>query len=215
MDDKTLRQDIIDELDFEPSVDSARIGVAVQDGVVTLTGHVPNYAQKAIAERTAQRIKGVRGIAEKLTVDFGAANPYSDEDIAKRCLDALDMNIVVPLAALKVKVQSGWVTLTGQVEWDFQRSAAVETLRQLRGVMGISNEVTVKPRASTIDIEQRIHSALKRHAEVEADAVKVTVKGGEVKLEGKVSTWADRYAVEHAAWAAPGVQSIDDRLVVA
>ncbi len=215
MDDKILRQNVVDELDYEPSIDSAHIGVAVSDGVVTLTGHVSNYVEKSLAERAVRRVKGVRGIAEELTVDFGARSPYSDDDIAKRALTVLDLNVLVPMGSIQVKVQQGWLSLTGEVEWAFQRTAAVHDLRKLRGVAGIKTEIVVKPRANVHDIERRIGEALKRTAQREADDVKVSVKDGEVRLEGKVPTWADRYAVERAAWAAPGVRSIDDQLVVA
>jgi osmotically-inducible protein OsmY len=215
MDDKILRQNVVDELDYEPSIDSAHIGVTVRNGVVTLTGHVPNYMQKSLAEDAVRRVKGVRGIAEEITVNFGVSSPYSDDDIAKRVLTVLDFNVLVPAGAVQVKVQQGWLTLGGEVEWGFQRTAALQDLSKLRGVSGITNDIVVKPRVSAHDIERRIGDALKRTTEREANAVKVSVCEGAVTLIGHVSTWADRYAVERAAWSAPGVRSIDDQLVVA
>jgi osmotically-inducible protein OsmY len=212
--DMDLRQDVIDELDFEPSIDAAQIAVAVQDGVVTLTGHVPNYAQKHLAESAVHRVKGVRGIVENLIVRLDGANPYADDDIAKRALTVLDLNVLVPIGKIQVKVEHGWVTLSGEVSWDFQRNAALADLRKLRGVMGIINDVTLRARANALDIKGRITDALKRSAEIEAKAIKVSVKGGEVKLEGRVDTFADRQALERAVWSAPGVSMVKDHVHV-
>ncbi len=214
MEDKTLRQFIVDELDWEPSVDSAHVGVAVDKGIVTLTGHVPNFAQKGAAESAVRRVKGVRGIAEELRVDFGAPSPYLDDDIAKRALIVLDLNVLVPPGSIQVKVQQGWLTLTGEVRWDYQRTAAVADLRKLRGVAGITNEITIKPQVHAGDISNRIEDALKRHAHLEAKDVRVQVQDGRVTLEGRVHSWADRQAVETAAWAAPGVRKVEDHLRV-
>lgn len=214
MSDIALRQDIEDELAFEPALDSANIGVAVKNGVVTLTGHVPNFAQKHLAETAVKRVKGVRGIAEELTVDLGASNPYADEDIARRAVTSLDLNVLVPPGKIQVKVERGWVTLTGEVDWDYQRSVAATDLRKLRGVVGLTNAVTLRPRATPADIETRIRDALRRNADVESEQVKVLVEGGKVKLEGQVHTWADREAVERAAWSAPGVHVVEDHVSV-
>ena len=212
MDDKTLRQYVADELDWEPIVDAAHIGVAVDKGVVTLTGHVPNFAQKSAAESAVRRVKGVRGIAEELRVDFGAPSPYLDDDIAKRALSVLDLNVLVPPGAIQVKVQQGWLILIGEVRWNYQRTAAVADLRKLRGVTGITNDITIKPQVYAGDISNRIEDALKRHAHLEAKDVRVQVQDGRVTLEGKVPSWADRQTVERAAWAAPGVRRVEDHL---
>ncbi|MGC1303857.1 MAG: BON domain-containing protein [Caulobacteraceae bacterium] len=215
MNDKTLRQDIIAELDWEPSIDSASIGVAVDQGIVTLTGHVPNYAQKSIAENAVKRLKGVRGIAEELKVATDGNNIYADDDIARRALTVLDLNVLVPTGKIQIKVEKGWLTLSGQVEWEYQRTAALDDLRKLRGVMGISNDVTVTPHVSVADVERRIHDALKRNATIEADRIHVSVQDGKVKLEGRVDTWADRAVLERAAWSAPGVRMVEDHVHVA
>ncbi|HEY1448710.1 MAG TPA: BON domain-containing protein [Caulobacteraceae bacterium] len=214
MNDKTLRQYVVDELDWEPSVESAHIGVAVENGIVTLSGHIPNFAQKSAAEKAVRRVKGVRGIAEELRVDFGGPSPYLDDDIAKRALGVLDLNVLVPPGAIQVKVQQGWLTLTGEVRWDYQRTAAVADLRKLRGVTGISNNITLKPQVSAGNISNRIEDALKRHAHIEAKDVRVQVQDGRVTLEGRVPTWSDRRMVEVAAWAAPGVRTVEDHLRV-
>ncbi len=214
MEDKLLRQLVIDELDFEPSVVSANIGVTADNGIITLSGHVPNFAQKQQAEISAKRIKGVRGVVDEIKVDFGKTNPFADEDIAKRALAVLDENVQVPRNAIQVKVQHGWLTLTGDVEWEYQRVAAMDDLRKLRGVVSITNAVKVKPHASAMDIKRRIEDSLKRSAEVEAKNVHVLVAGGKVTLEGKVDTWADVNTVSRAAWSAPGVSSVENHLHV-
>jgi osmotically-inducible protein OsmY len=215
MDDKLLRQRVVDALDWEPAVDAARVGVTVENGIVTLTGHVPNFAQKSAAEELVRRVKGVRGIAEEIRVDIGQTNPYLDDDIARRAVAALDQNVLLPENSILVKVQQGWLTLSGEVQWDYQRSAAVADLRKLRGVTGISNNIVLKPRASSSDVARRIERALERHAHVEAKNIHVQVADGKVTLRGRVPNWADRRLVESAAWSAPGVNSVVDNLQVA
>ncbi len=214
MNDKVLRQEIIDELDYDPSVASAHIGVAVNQGVVTLSGHVPNYAQKRAAEQAARRVKGVRAIAEELKVDFGGAAPHGDEDIARRALTVLDTDVLVPAGKVAVKVQQGWVTLSGDVDWNYERTAAEDDVRKLRGVLGLTNLITIKPRVDVQDVERRIGQALKRSAEIEAKAITVTAKDGKVRLEGSVDSWSDRQALEHAVWSAPGVHAVEDHVHV-
>lgn len=212
MDDKELRQSVIDALDWDPSIDSANIGVAVDNGVVTLTGHVPNYAQKIGAEKVVKRVKGVRGLAQEMQVDFGGVSPVTDEDIARHALTALDLNVLAPKDAIQVKVQRGWVTLTGEVDWQYQRKTAEEDIRKLKGVVGISNQITLKARVIAGDVSLRIQQALKRDAEIDADAIRVNVVDGRVRLEGQVSTYHDRDVAERAAWAAPGVKMVEDNI---
>lgn len=215
MDDSTLKQDIIDELDFEPSIDAADIGVAVASGVVTLTGHVPTYAQKSTVEDVVRRVKGVKGIAEEIEVRPFGTNRTADDEIAKRAINSIDWNTSVPDDAVQVKVQKGWVTLTGKVEWQYQKMAAADAIRDLAGVIGVQNDISVKAHASAFDVKQRIEGALKRSAEVEAQAIRVNVlDGGKVTLEGHVHDWSERSAASRAAWAAPGVNMVDDRLTI-
>lgn len=213
--DGALRQDIIDELEFEPSIDAAHIGVAVENGVVTLTGHVATYAQKATVEDVVRRVKGVKGIAQEIEVRPLGSHQTADDEIARRALNMINWNTVVPDGTVQVKVQNGWVTLTGKVEWNYQKVAAVEAVKGLAGVAGLVNEIEVKPHASTQDVQKRIEDALKRNAEVEAKAIKVKVVDDKVTLEGRVEAWSERRAAERAAWSAPGVRIVDDRITVA
>lgn len=214
MNDNILRQNIIDELDFEPSIDAANIGVAVDNGVVTLTGHVSTFAQKAAAENAVLSVKGVKGVAQEIEVRPFGANVTADDEIAKRALHTISWNTVVPDGAVQVKVQDGWITLTGKVDWQYQRAAAFAAIRYLDGVLGVYNNIEVKPHASVPDVKKRIEDALKRNAEVEAKGIEVTVSGGKVTLDGKVHTWAERSATVRAAWAAPGVHMVDDRIMI-
>jgi osmotically-inducible protein OsmY len=213
MNDKKLRKAVIDQLDFEPGIDSADIGVAAEAHVVTLTGHVPNYAQKVAAERAAWRVKGVQAVVDNLEVRY-AAEPASDGEIAKRALSSLQWDATLP-SDLRVTVNNGWVILEGQVQWQFQRENAGKDVRKLFGVMGITNNITLKPVARTATVKQRIEDALKRNAEVEAALIRVDIEGGDtVTLDGKVDTWSERMAVQHAAWSAPGVKSVIDHLTI-
>lgn len=213
MNDKMLQQDVIDELDFEPSIDSADIGVIAENGVITLTGHVPSYSQKIAAERAAWRVKGVKAIAQEIQVRFASDKKTNDDEIAQRAVNILAWNSSVPRDAIHVKVQDGWVTLTGEVSWNYQREAAETGIRRLSGVLGVSNDITLIPLAQPADIEQRIRSALKRQAEIEASRIRVSVlDNGRVSIEGEVDNWEERRAVERAAWSAPGVRMVEDHL---
>lgn len=215
MNDGNLRQDIIDELDFEPSIDAADIGVAVENGIVTLTGHVPTYAQKVTVEDVVRRVKGVKGIAQEIEVRPFGSNRTADDEIAKRAVNTINWNTSVPDGAVQVKVQKGWVTLTGTVDWQYQKTAASEAIHDLAGVTGVTNQIVIKPRASAFDVKKRIEDALKRNAALEAQAIRVNVlDGGKISLEGKVHAWSERSAAERAAWSAPGVTAVEDRITI-
>jgi len=215
MSDSSLRQDIIDELDFEPSIDAADIGVAVEDGVATLTGHVPTYAQKITVEDVVRRVKGVKGIAQEIEVRPFGTNRTADDEIAKRALSTINWNTAIPDDAVQVKVQEGWVTLMGKVEWQYQKTAAADAVRDLAGVVGVTNRIEIASRASAFDVKKRIEDALKRNAEIEAQAIRVNVlDGGKITLDGKVHAWSERRAAERAAWSAPGVKVVDDRITI-
>ncbi len=214
MGDKLIRQNIIDELDFDPSIDAAHIGVAVENGIVTLTGHVGSFTERVAAEKAAQKVRGVRGVVEEIQVRFGGETPPRDEDIAQRAVQMLDWSVTVPKNAVQVKVQNGWVTLSGKVDWQYQREEAYRSIRRLTGVAGIMNTIEVTPKASAPDVRQKIMAALRRNAELEADAIKVTVKDARVVLEGKVNAWYERELAENAAWSAPGVRAVEDHLTL-
>lgn len=214
MNDLDLRQDLLDELEFEPSIDAADIGVAVEAGTVTLTGHVPTYAQKRKAEDIVKRVKGVRAIAENIEVRPVGTHVTADDEIAKRAANAISWGTVVPRDAVQIRVEHGFVTLTGKVEWNYQKRAAESAVQGLAGVKSISNQISLMPSASVGDVRQRIESALRRDAELEAKRITVNVADRKVTLEGKVRTFAEREAAERAAWAAPGVSSVVDHIAI-
>ncbi len=209
-----LRQRIMDELEFEPSVNATHIGVAVEDGIVTLAGHVTSYAEKLAAEHAVQRIKHVRGIAQEIQVRYPSAKKTEDDQIATRALAIIAWDTTVPDDGLQVRVQKGWVTLTGKVDWYFQKAAAEDAVRKLSGVVGVTNLIEVTPQVHVADVKIRIESALKCIAELEASNIRVNVSGGKVTLEGKVKAWHERSVAERAAWAVPGVSVVEDHLAV-
>ena len=214
MSDKTLRQAVMDELEWDPSFNAQHIGVAVEEGVVTLTGHVGSYVERLAAEKAVKRVKGVRAIAEEIEVRFAGDKKTSDDQIARRALDVIAWDSTIPKDKIQIKVQNGFVTLAGEVDWFYQRDDAEAAVRKLTGVKGLSNEIKVKPQVRGTDIKQRIETALRRNAEVEADAIKVTVQEGRVILDGKVKAWYERELAERTAWSAPGVISVEDRISI-
>ena len=210
--DQEIRRDVERELSWEPSIDDRRIGVAVLDGIVTLSGEVSSYAEKWKAERVAERVEGVRGVVNEVEVKI--ESDYSDVDIAKWAADAMKWNVMVPSDKVKIKVEKGWVTLTGEVSWDFQRRAAERAVRNLPGVRGISNLIKVQPRVEPKEVKQRIEETFKREAVIDASNISVEVSGGEVTLTGKVRSWVERHEAEKAAWSAPGVTTVHNNIVV-
>lgn len=215
MGDQQIRQNIIDELDFDPSIDAAHVGVAVENGIVTLTGHVGSYTERVAAEKAAQKVRGVRGVVEEIKVRFGDETPPRDEDLARRAVQMLDWSVTVPRNAVQVKVQDGWVTLSGTLGWQYQKEEAGRAIRRLAGVAGIVNTIALALEASVSDVRAKIMAALKRSAEIEADAIKVTVEDGRVVLEGKVNACHERRLAESAAWSATGVRAVEDHLTLA
>lgn len=213
--DSLLRENVIEELNSQPAVHAAAIGVAVEDGVVTLSGLVDSYAEKLAAAETATHLSGVRALADEIEVKLPGLSVRSDSDIANAVRTAMDWNVLIPRDRVHVTVEAGWVTLSGDVGAYFERMAAENTVRPLMGVRGISNKIAVKPPpASTSDVRGRIISALSRNALVEASRISVTAKGGRVTLEGNVHSWAERNAVAGAAWAANGVSEVENFLQV-
>ena len=212
MDDAVLKDLVEEELEWEPSVDATDIGVGVEDGVVTLMGYVSSFTQKMAAERAVSRVKGVRAIAQELEVRFAGMDTEADDRIAKRALDVLDWDVAIPSSAIKVKVQNGHVTLSGEVDWRYQANRARDKIDGLPGVKAVSNLIQIKPKVSGKDVKEQIEQALKRDAELDAKTIRVSVQDGKVTLEGNVHTWHDREIAEQAAWAAPGVQDVVDRI---
>ncbi|HEY8333894.1 MAG TPA: BON domain-containing protein [Tardiphaga sp.] len=216
MSELRLRDDILDELAYEPIVDQAHIGVAVDQDIVTLSGHVGSYAQKLAALSAVRRVKGVHGIADEIEVRNSSDSAPSDDEIAKRAVNVLSWDSVIPSDVIQVTVRDGLVTLTGKVNWYYQRSSAERDVRGLSGVRSVVNNVEIEPHAKPENVKRKIEAALKRHAEIEARDIRVTVRDDdEVLLEGKVRNWEERSAVENAAWSAPGVKNVKDRLTIA
>lgn len=213
--DAQLKEDVGDELEWEPSVNAAQVGVAVKDGVVTLSGHLDSYAEKHAIERVVQRVHGVKAIALEVDVKLDPGHQRSDSEVAAAAESALKWHSLVPVDRIQVKVEKGWVTLTGEVDWDYQRQSAEKTLRNLTGVVGLSNAISLKTAPVPLNIADRIREAFRRHAEREARHIDVDVFGGVVTLRGKVDSWAQRKAAFGAAWSAPGVTGVVNDLQIA
>jgi osmotically-inducible protein OsmY len=214
MTDRTLHQAVLDEFEWDPSFNAAHIGVVVEDGIVTLTGHVESYAEKVAVERAAKRVAGVRGVAQEIEVRYPSDKKTADDQIAKRALDILSWNTTIPKERIMVSVQKGWVSLSGQIDWWYQRADAENVVRRLSGVIGVTNAITVKPKIQATDVKSRIEKALQRNAEVEANGIRVSVSGSKVTLEGKVKAWYERDLAERTAWSAPGVTAVEDRISI-
>jgi osmotically-inducible protein OsmY len=212
--DHKLRQDVIDELDFEPSLDTSHIAVGVHDGVVTLTGSVSSYADKLAAERAARRVFGVRAIAQEIEIRLPSDKKTGDDEIAKRAADILKWRVGVPADQIVIKVEKGVVTLAGEADWQFQRKQAENAVHNLTGVIGINNLIGVRARPEIPKIKEKIQQALKRSAELDSSQVTVRAEGGKVILGGKVHAWFERDLAEQAAWSAPGVTDVQDHIEI-
>jgi osmotically-inducible protein OsmY len=210
-----LQQRVIDELEFDPAVNAAHIGVSVRGSVVTLTGHVESFAEKFAAERAARRVKGVTGVAQEIEVHLAEDKKTADDEIAQRAVKLLEWDIAVPAAAIAVKVEHGIVTLTGTVDWGFQRAEAEYDVRKLGGVKGVVNLIAIRPQVRAADVRSRLTAAFERNAHLEAKHLTIDVINGKVVLGGEVASWAEREAAELAAWSVPGVTAVDDRILIA
>lgn len=212
--DSQIQKDIIDELKWEPSLQDEDIGVSVHDGVVTLAGFVDSYANKWKAERVASRVKGVKAIANDLEVKLPTSSSRPDPDIARAAVDALKWNILVPSDRIKVKVENGWLTLEGDVDWNFQREEAERAVRNLTGVLGVTNLVSVRERPTASDVKRKIKETLERNAEFDADHITVELDGHTAILRGTVRSYAEKRDAEQAAFNATGVTDVENDLVV-
>jgi osmotically-inducible protein OsmY len=207
-----LQQRVIDALEFDPSVDAAHIGVSVREGAVMLSGHVESYFEKWAAERTVRQVKGVTAVAQELEVRLPSDKKVGDEEIAARAARLLHWDALVPHDRIKIKVEHGVVTLSGDVDWHYQRAEAEYDIRKLSGVHNVVNDMTVTPGAKPSDVREKIRAALDRHVSAEVGNIGIDVSGGKVTLTGKVNAWTERQIIEQAAWAVPGVTEVDDRI---
>ena len=212
--DAQLKKDVESELEWDPAINAAHVGVMVENGVVTLTGHLGTYGEKFLVERAVQRVQGVRALALELDVKLAPSHQRSDSEIAAAAEDALTWSAQVP-AGISLKVEQGWVTLKGDVEWEYQRNAAARAVRSLKGVVGVSNSIVLRERPAHSNVETKIRDALIRQAEKEAEDIDVVIDGSEATLRGTVRSWAERAAAQAAAWSAVGVTSVVNELKVA
>ena len=211
--DLSIKQDVNDELLWEPAVDAAGVGVEVDHGVVTLTGHVHSYLEKVAAEHAAERVAGVRGVVQKIEVRLPGT--HTDADVAEAARSALEWHSSLPSNRIEVLVENGWVTLSGELDWPYQCELAVHAVGSLRGVAGLINRLKIKSRVVPANITQQIGAALQRHAAREANHIQVSVQGGTVTLSGRVDSASERKAATGAAWSAPGVTEVIDHLQLA
>jgi osmotically-inducible protein OsmY len=212
--DADIKRDVEDELRWDPDVDPTDIAVAVKSGVVTLSGFVKSYSQKFEAETAAKRVAGVVGVANDIEVRLPTVDERPDPEIAREAVAALKNQLPVSGQNIKVIVKSGWITLEGDVEWNYQREMAENAVRWLKGVKGVSNQIKLKPLVAPSEIKRKIEEAFRRSAEIDANRITVEASGGEVILKGTVRSWAERKEAERAAWAAPGVTKVDNRIII-
>jgi osmotically-inducible protein OsmY len=212
--DSQLQSAVMDELRWEPSINAADIGVAAKEGVVTLTGFVRSYPEKQSAERAAKRVAGVKAVAEEIEIRLAGIHERTDSDIAKSAVAALAWNVIVPRDSVKVMVEKGWVTLEGEVGWQYQKMAAEDSVRNLPGVKGVSNLVQIKATVDTAHLKANIEQALVRNAQFDARQISVDAVAGKVVLRGQVRSWAEKEEAEHVAWSAPGVTKVENAVTV-
>ncbi|MDY7578660.1 BON domain-containing protein [Herbaspirillum sp. RTI4] len=212
--DSDLQQKVTEELHWEPSIDATHIGVAAKNGIVTLTGYVTRYIEKRNAERAAERVADVKAVVDDIELKIPGASQRNDLDIAESSLTALKLNALIPRERIKLAVENGWITLDGEVDWQYQRIAVEDALKFMLGVKGITNKIMVKPVALISDIQTKIRNALIRNAQIDASQITVETSGNKAILGGKVRSWAERQQAETAAWSAPGISNIENNIHV-
>ncbi len=212
--DSDIRRDVESELRWDPSFDDTRVGVSVNNGVVTLTGDVPNYSHRWAADDIVKRVTGVRAVANDIQVRIAPSNVRTDTDIAEAAANALQWNVSLIKTQLKPVVKDGWVTLGGQVSWGYQRTAAENAVRHLMGVKGVTNDIRVASNIKVGNVKENIEEAFKRHAILDAKDIKVDVDSSTVILKGRVHSWREREDASQAAWSAPGVVAVENHLAV-
>jgi osmotically-inducible protein OsmY len=210
--DEEIQKDVLAELRWDAQIQPNEIGVSVKDGIVTLTGWVDSYLKKWSAEDAALRVSGVKAVANDIEVKL--ANERTDADIAAAAIHALEWDAFVPSDKVQVTVSKGWVTLKGEVEWQYQKQDAERVVRRLTGVKGVSNLITIKPRTTPSELKKKIEDALVRNAEIDANKITVDVQGSKAILKGTVRAWAEKEEAERVAWSAPGITSVENRIVV-